>query len=100
MAKRFSFVIEVDKKDNIIPHIYLKDKAADAQSLFFELRNKGVEAYYFQHPRPDKHSKSLEQKAASAGTSQAANPAPVPEAKPEEAPKKKGNKIFGLGFGG
>ena len=67
MSHKFTIVVEV-KNDKPVSYAFLKEKANDAVVLFNKLRDSGVEAYLFQHPRADKRSKSDEQKEASVPT--------------------------------
>lgn len=101
MSQKFSLVIEVKKNGDFAPTVYKKEDAGKALQQFQKLRDEGKEAYFFQHPKPDKRCKSAEQIAASAPATGAAAtlakqaaPANTAEA-PAEAPKKK-NSIFGF----
>jgi len=65
-TQKFSIVIEIrDKK--IVTTGFLKQDAPEALALFTKLRTENKEAYYFQHPVPDKRCKSTAQMNASLG---------------------------------
>jgi hypothetical protein len=78
---KFTFVIEI-KNGKPLGTAFTKEDAAVARAMFDDLREKGKEAYFFQHPQPDKRCKSTEQMAASRGTESTGEVAPVETAKP------------------
>jgi len=85
---KFAFVIEI-KNGKPFGTAYSKEEAHKAKELFTKLRDSGKEAYYSQHPAPDKRSKSSEQMDASKGTegtelaNSPENPAPAPQPAPQ-----------------
>lgn len=97
---KYSFVIEITKNGEPKGHAFKKEDAQKAKDLFNELREKGKEAYFYQHPNHDKRCKSTEQMEASRGTEgQAqASPAAAPQAVDvdEEVKPTKKNQIFGI----
>jgi hypothetical protein len=65
-TQKFSIVIEI-RDDKIVTTGFLKADAAKALAMFNKLREENKEAYYFQHPVPDKRCKSTAQMNASLG---------------------------------
>lgn len=82
---KFAFVIEITKNGEPKGHAFLKEDGQKAKELFNKLRDDGKEAYYFQHPQPDKRCKSEAQMEASKGTEGTPASAPAPKAASEPA---------------
>lgn len=74
---KFAFVIEITKSGDAKGHAYKKEDAQKAKDLFNKLREEGKEAYYYQHPQPDKRCKSEAQMDASKGTEGTSAAAPA-----------------------
>ena len=64
MSQKFTFIIEVNKKGECLGKAFHRVDAQKAITEFNALREKGMEAYLFQFPVPDKRSKSIEQRNA------------------------------------
>lgn len=86
---KFAFVIEITKSGEAKGYAFKKEDGQKAKELFTKFRDEGKEAYYYQHPNPDKRCKSEAQMEASKGTEgtvEAQVNRSVSEAKPEVIP--------------
>ena len=58
MSKTFSILITVDTKGNITSKAWEKKDSQVGINEFTKARESGKEAYFYQHPTPDKRCKS------------------------------------------
>lgn len=58
MSKTFSILITVDAKGNLTSKAWEKKDSQLGMNEFTKSRESGKEAYFYQHPTPDKRCKS------------------------------------------